>query len=489
MMLVSLLATSPDWPPSEAGGIEASRVIAVSNRLPLTRSASGMAVRSNGGLVAALEPVLGAHRRGIWLGWDGGLDVPAGLLAGLQIDLHGVHLARGEVERHYHGMSNRTLWPLLHGLVEHYSLDHRNWPTYRAVNERFAEHVEALADDDTLLWIHDYHLMLLPRMLRTRNADARIAFFLHVPFPPSEVWARLPWSEQIIDGLLGASHIGFQTTRFRDNFARSALIAGLATRWRDNRLLLPDGRVVDVGVHPISIDAAALAKRARGPAVARALRTLRTRFAGRRVLLGIDRLDYTKGIGERLRAFEFLLEQRRDLRGRVVLVQIAVPSRGDIREYREAREAVEAAVGRINGRFTVPGGEPPVHYAHASVGPDQLLAFYQLADVCLVTSLNDGMNLVAKEYVTAQHAGGGAGVLVLSRFAGAAEELGHGALLCNPFHPEGIAGTIELALELGDDDRRARLERLAGQIATNDVYRWAERHLRAATPRRANQIA
>jgi trehalose 6-phosphate synthase len=477
---VSVLTTPPDSPPHPEGGIEASRVIAVSNRLPLTRGAGGLAERANGGLVAALEPVLGASTRGIWLGWDGGLDVPPGSVAGFPVELHGVHLSRAEVERFYHGMSNRTLWPLLHGLVEHYALDHRNWPVYRSVNERFAEQAHALADDQSLLWVHDYHLMLVPRMLRERDPAARIAFFLHVPFPPSEVWARLPWSERVIDGLLGASHIGFQTMRFRDNFARSALLAGLATRWRDDRLLLTDGRVVDIGVHPISIDAATLDERARSAVVARALRALRARFAGRRVLLGVDRLDYTKGIEERLRAFEFLLEQRRDLRGRIMLVQIAVPSRGDIREYRAAREGVEAAVGRINGRFTVPGGEPPVHYVHASITPDQLLAFYQLADVCLVTSLNDGMNLVAKEYATAQHAGDGAGVLVLSRFAGAAEELGADALLCNPFHPEGIAGTIELALELGADDRRARLARLAAEIAENDVYRWAERHLRAA---------
>jgi alpha,alpha-trehalose-phosphate synthase [UDP-forming] len=480
---VTVLASPKDSRPDAAGGIDASRVIAVSNRLPLTRGAGGLAERANGGLVAAVEPVLAASRRGVWLGWDGGLDVPA-TLADTRVDLHGVHLSRSEVERFYHGMSNRTLWPLLHGLVEQYTLDHRNWPAYRAVNERFAEQAHALADDgDALLWVHDYHLMLVPRLLRARNADARIAFFLHVPFPPSEVWARLPWNEQVIDGLLGASHIGFQTMRFRDNFARSALFAGAATRWRDDRLLLPDGRVVDIGVHPISIDAGTLAARARGMVAARALRTLRERFQGRRVLLGVDRLDYTKGIGERLRAFEFLLEQRRDLRGRVVLVQIAVPSRGDIREYREAREGVEAAVGRINGRFTVPGGEPPVHYVHTSVNPDQLLAFYELADVCLVTSLNDGMNLVAKEYVTAQGAVEGAGTLVLSRFAGAAEELGGDALLCNPFHPEGIAGTIELALELQPDDRRARMARLAAQVADHDVYQWAQRHLRAAAAR------
>jgi len=478
---------SATYRPGRADGADlgASQVIAVSNRLPVTRGASGLAERASGGLVAALEPVLGAHRRGIWLGWDGGLEVPPEK-EGLPGELHGIRLSRGEVERFYHGLSNRTLWPLLHGLVEHYSLDHRTWPTYRAVNERFAERAFALADDQTLYWIHDYHLMLVPRMLRTRDPDARIAFFLHVPFPPTEVWGRLPWNEQLVDGLLGASHIGFQTQRFRDNFARSALLAGLATRWRDDRLLLPDGRIVDVGVHPISIDAAAFAARARGAATARALRTLRNRFRGRRVLLGVDRLDYTKGILERLRAFEFLLEQRKDLRGRIVLIQIAVPSRGDIREYRAAREQVESAVGRINGRFTVPGGEAPIHYVHGSIGPDQLLAFYQLADVCLVTSLNDGMNLVAKEYVTAQAAGEGAGVLVLSRFAGAAEELGGDALLCNPFHPEGIAGSIELALELEPDDRRSRIVRLADQVAEHDVYWWAKRHLRAAAePRRA----
>jgi trehalose 6-phosphate synthase len=470
---------------AESADLAASRIIAVSNRLPLTRGSSGLTERASGGLVAALEPVLDAHDHGIWLGWDGGLDVPTAPIAGFAGELHGIRLARGEVERFYHGMSNRTLWPLLHGLVEHYSLDHRTWPTYRAVNERFAERAHALGDDRTLYWVHDYHLMLVPRMLRTRDPDATIAFFLHVPFPPTEVWGRLPWNEQLVDGLLGASHVGFQTTRFRDNFARSALLAGLATRWRDDRLLLPDGRIVDIGVHPISIDAKALGERAAGAGTTRALRTLRNRFRGRQVLLGVDRLDYTKGILERLRAFEFLLEQRRDLRGRIVLVQIAVPSRGDIREYRAARQAVESAVGRINGRFTVPGGEAPIHYVHASVGPDQLLAFYRLADVCLVTSLNDGMNLVAKEYVTAQAAGQGDGVLVLSRFAGAAEELGGDALLCNPFHPEGIAGTIELAFELEPEDRRARMTRLADQVVEHDVYWWAQRHLRAAVePRR-----
>jgi trehalose 6-phosphate synthase len=399
---------------------------------------------------------------------------------GLDVVLAGVELSRSEVERYYHGFSNRALWPLLHGIVEHYVGDQAEWATYRAVNERFARRAAALAEPGALTWVHDYQLMLVPAALRGLGIDGPIAFFLHVPFPPAEVWARLPWGEQILHGVLGASLIGFQTERFRDNFARTALVDGAATSWSGDRLTLHDGRVVQIAVHPISIDAAAVARRATAPPAERALAALRRRFHGRTVLLGVDRLDYTKGILERLRAFEALLERRRDLRRTVVLVQLAVPSRGDIREYREARAALEALVGRINGRFMEPGGAAPIHYAHSSVPPDQLMAFYRLADVCLVTSLNDGMNLVAKEYAVAQAAAAGDGVLVLSRFAGAAEELGRNALLCNPFHPDGVAGTIEMALTLPADDRSRRIARMGRSIARDDVHRWVDLHLQDA---------
>ena len=234
--------------------------------------------------------------------------------------------------------------------------------------------------------------------------------------------------------------------------------------------------------HPISIDAGDLAERARQPGVNRALAGLRKQFADRRLLLGVDRLDYTKGIPERLRAIELLLELRPDLRREITFVQVAVPSRGEIREYRELRAAVEQLVGRINGRFTEPGLDVPVHYLYRGVTPDRLLAYYRAAEMCLVTPLQDGMNLVAKEYVTVQQATDGAGVLVLSEFTGAIEELPE-ALPCNPFDLEGLAGTISLALELDETDRRSRLARMAATIHRHDVFAWLDQEL--ASPPRA----
>jgi trehalose 6-phosphate synthase len=230
--------------------------------------------------------------------------------------------------------------------------------------------------------------------------------------------------------------------------------------------------------HPISVDAAGLGAEAAGVTVGRTLGRLRRQFGSRRVLVGVDRLDYTKGIVERLQALELLLERRREFRGRLSLLQIAVPSRGDIREYRELRSEVEQLVGRINGRFTSPGDDVPVHYLYRGISGGRLLAHYRLADVCLVTPLRDGMNLVAKEFVVCQGAGHGAGVLVLSEFAGAAEELRE-ALPCNPFDVEGLCGTIELALELDEDDRRWRIERLAERIRRHDVFHWLAQEVAA----------
>ena len=272
-------------------------------------------------------------------------------------------------------------------------------------------------------WVHDYHLLLLPELLRQAGAQGGIGFFLHVPFPPPEVFSRLPWRTTVLEGMLGADIVSFHTARYRDNFLRTCrqLVDGVEIH--GTSVQLRDGRVVRTAAHPISIDAADLAERARQPGVDRALAGLRKQFADRRLLLGVDRLDYTKGIPERLRAIELLLELRPDLRREITFVQVAVPSRGEIREYRELRAAVEQLVGRINGRFTEPGLDVPVHYLYRGVTPDRLLAYYRAAEICLVTPLQDGMNLVAKEYVTVQHATDGAGVLVLSEFTGAIEEL------------------------------------------------------------------
>jgi trehalose 6-phosphate synthase len=446
-------------------------LVAYANRLPVTRSRRGWRL-SPGGLASALRPAL-ESRDGVWVGWDGGAQYMPPRVDGLEVELLPVTLSRREVDDYYRGFANRTLWPLLHGLVEQSVFERSWWNAYREVNARFA----AVEAGGGLRWVHDYHLMLVPALLRRADAGP-IAFFLHVPFPPPEIFARLPWRRELLEGLLGADVVGFQTEADRGNFLRTCSRLRDDVRVDGGTIVLPRRRV-RTAVHPVSIDAAALHDGARSVATERSLRRLRAQFDGRRVLLGVDRLDYTKGIIERMRALEHLLEQRRDLRGRIAFVQIAVPSRGEIREYRELRRNVEELVGRINGRFTDPGGDVPVYYLYRGIRQERLLAYYRLADVCLVTPLADGMNLVAKEFVTAQAAGDDAGALVLSEFTGAAVEL-RDALRCNPFDTDSLARTIEHALELGEADRRRRIAGMAATVARHDVHWWTEQELAVA---------
>ncbi len=446
-------------------------VIAFANRLPVRRTRATWRI-SDGGLVAALQPAM-ASRGGVWVGWDGGTETPR-TVEGLEIELRPVSLSRREVDAYYHGFANRTLWPLLHGLVEWPTFDRSWWDAYRIVNTRFV-----VADNPAapgFRWVHDYHLLLVPHLLRQTGAQGGIGFFLHVPFPPPEVFSRLPWRRSVLEGMLGADTVSFHTVPYRDNFLRTCAHVLDDVEVEGTTIWLGDGRAVRTVAHPISIDATDLAQRAHRPSVARALAGLRTQFSGRRLLLGVDRLDYTKGIPERLRAIELLLELRPDLRREITFVQVAVPSRSEIREYRELRGVVEQLVGRINGRFTEPGLDVPVHYLYRGVTPDRLLAYYRAAEICLVTPLQDGMNLVAKEYVTVQAATEGTGVLVLSEFAGAVEELPE-ALPCNPFDLDGLAGTISLALELEEADRRRRLKRMAATVRRHDVFAWLDQEL------------
>ena len=455
-------------------------VIAFANRLPVKRVRNGWRL-PDGGLVAALQPAMRA-RGGTWVGWDGGTPTPT-RISGLDFDLRPVSLTRREVDDYYHGFANQTLWPLLHGLVELPTFDRSWWNAYRVVNERFADADDF--DQEAFRWVHDYHLLLLPGLLRSRGAAGMIGFFLHIPFPPPEVFARLPWRAPILEGMLGADVVSFHTRRYRDNFLASCRDLLDDVEVDGTSVRVGDGRSVRTAAHPISIDADDFARKARSPGVNRALAGLQSQFAGRRLLLGVDRLDYTKGIPERLRAIELLLELRPDLRREITFVQVAVPSRGEIREYRELRAAVEQLVGRINGRFTEPGLDVPVHYLYRGVTAERLLAYYRAADVCLVTPLRDGMNLVSKEYVTVQGATHGNGVLVLSEFTGAAHELRE-ALPCNPFDVDGLAGTISLALELDEDDRRARIERMAARVHGHDVFAWLDDEL--TIPARERQL-
>jgi trehalose 6-phosphate synthase len=453
-------------------------VVAVANRLPIQRGERGWEL-APGGLVTALRPVM-TSRSGAWVGWDGGARAAPQTLPDLAISLSPVSLSATQVRDYYHGFSNRTLWPLLHNAIEKPVFERSWWASYSDVNRRFSDASErALADEpDAVLWVHDYHLMLVPRMLRERRPDQAIGFFLHVPWPSPDIFARLPWRREVLLGLLGADVVSFHTELYRKNFVRACgrLLAAHGVAVKGPNLVMDDGRTVRTTSSPISIDVQQFTGLATGPAADEHVASLREQFTGRQVLLGVDRLDYTKGIVERLSAFELLLERRADLREQVVFVQVAVPSRDDVEEYRQLRATVEQVVGRINGRFTRPGQDVPVHYLYRGLPPDQLAAYYAAADVLLVTPLVDGMNLVAKEYVTVQSARRGNGSLVLSEFTGAALELRE-ARLCNPFDVEGLSAKLEAALEEPAASRRRSLGTMARRVAAHDVHAWVAQQL------------
>lgn len=448
-------------------------LVVVANRLPVSRSGDSWRL-SSGGLVTALAPIM-SRAKGAWVGWDGGTEGVPGSVPELPMRLVPITLERAELNGYYHGFSNRAVWPLFHDLIQPARFERTWWRHYVEANERFADAAAKVLrrmSGNPVVWVQDYHLLLVPEMLRKRS-DAPILFFLHIPFPPPELFSRLPWRDEILQGLLGADVVSFHTDRYRKNFVRTCgrLLSDVSASGR--QLALPEGRSVLTSAHPISIDAGDFSDVARSERVERELGVLRRQFVGKQVLLGVDRLDYTKGIPERLEAFEQLLERRSDLRGKITLVQIAVPSRGSVREYRDLRVAVEQVVGRINGRFTEPGGDVPIHYIHRGVARERLVAYYCLADVMVVTPLKDGMNLVAKEYVVSQGSVRGSGRLVLSEFTGAALELKE-AVSCNPFDVDGLARALEDALEMPQEEGRKRLTAMSKRVERNDVHRWAD---------------
>ena len=455
--------------------LEGRKLVVVSNRLPVERTPEGTWRASSGGLVAALGPTLGATG-GRWIGWDGGegrarrRKIPR--VEGIPFDLSPVALSREEVARFYYGFANRTLWPLLHDLSRPPVFDEGWWRSYEEVNRRFARAVLEATSADDVIWIHDYHLLLAPRLIREARPGALVVFFLHIPFPPPELFRRLPWRDEIARGMLAADLLGFHTEAYAENFRRVALATLSGVGWTAEGELLSEGRIARVGAFPISIDFDAWSALASSPEVQRDVARIRQRLEGRRVLLGVDRLDYTKGIPERLLAYEKLLEEESERRGKVVLVQIAVPSRTRVREYRALKREVEETVGRINGRFTDHEAvRMPVHYLYRSVPRSRLAALYGAADVALVTPLKDGMNLVAKEYCACRPDGGG--VLVLSEFAGAARELAAGALPVNPFDARALKTTLSLALDLEPSEVRRRMRALRSRIEHATVYHWA----------------
>jgi trehalose 6-phosphate synthase len=453
-------------------------VVAVANRLPVRQGDDGWEL-SPGGLVTALRPVMATHP-GAWVGWDGGTRGVPATLPDLSVRLVPVSLSATQLRQYYHGFANATLWPLLHDAIERPRFERSWWLSYQGVNSVFAGAAVAALDahPGALAWVHDYQLMLVPGLIRERRPDQPIGFFLHVPWPPPDIFARLPWRAEILRGLLGADVVSFHTEVYRRNFLRACarLLAGTGVQIHGSTVTLPDRRVVRTTSAPISIDAAEFSRLATDPATRGDIEALGEQFADRTLLLGVDRLDYTKGITERLLAVEMLLERRADLRTRLAFLQIAVPSRDDVQEYRNLRGAVERHIGRINGQFTEPGSDVPVHYLYRGLPRQQLAAYYAAADALLVTPLIDGMNLVAKEYVTVQHARRGSGSLVLSEFTGAAAELRE-AVSCNPFDVEGLSYRIEHALALPAGARRTALATMARRVRAHDVHRWVAQQL------------
>jgi trehalose 6-phosphate synthase/phosphatase len=454
-----------------------AQMVVVANRLPFDietlPDGSTRARQAPGGLVTALAPIL-SRRQGAWIGWPGSPDIDLEPTTTDGLSLHPVTLTADEVDNYYEGFSNETLWPLYHDAVVESQFHREWWEAYQKVNERFAVEAADLAAPGATVWVHDYQLQLVPQFLRRLRPDVRIGFFLHIPFPPVELFMRLPWRVQIVNGLLGADLIGFQLPGGARNFARLAkTLTGAITT---GGTIEHDGRQIRAAAYPIAIDSAAQSALAATPKVHEAAKALRADLGDpQKIILGVDRLDYTKGIDVRLRAFSELLAEGDPAVEDAVMVQIATPSRERLGSYRRMREQIEQQVGALNGDYGRIG-RPAVHYLHQSLPREELAGFYVAADVMTVTPFRDGMNLVAKEYVACRVDGGG--VLLLSEFTGAAKEL-RAALLVNPYDTDGVKKHLRQALTMPAVEARRRMRSLRRQVLTHDVDRWAAAFLSA----------
>jgi alpha,alpha-trehalose-phosphate synthase [UDP-forming] len=467
------------------------RLIVVSNRLPiiLKQEETGWVLKPGaGGLVSALAPVL-SHRGGLWIGWPG-LPLEKGgaweqvLDAGYRergYDLVPVLLSESEVKGFYEGFSNGILWPLFHDLLGRCDFNPSFWYTYLDVNRKFAECVLEHSRAEDFIWVQDYQLIHVAQSVRERDETRRLGFFLHIPFPPLDILLKLPWRGQILSALLAYDLLGFQTPRDTRNFLTCIqhLLpdAEISDESPIAEVLRIGSRTVRVGSFPIGIDFKSYEETARSEEVERRVEELRRKIGPVHLILGVDRLDYTKGLPERLEAFRNALKRHPELREQVVLFQIVVPSREAVPEYQALKAHLEQLVGEINGQFST-AGWVPVQYHYKSLTRRDLVSLYRLARVGFITSIKDGMNLVAKEFCAAQV--DGRGVLVLSEFAGAAAQLQDGALLVNPHDIEGMADALKTAVEMGDDERQRRMEQMRTILREQDIFWWVDYYLRAA---------
>lgn len=478
------------------------RVLVVSDRLPIHLACEGgegwRVERAHGALIAALNPVL-RERRGVWIGWPGVAEeeapdpqVLAGAIQAGGSSLRPVSLCARDVRGAYDGFGGGIVWPLFHEQPLECRFDPAAWQAYRRVNRKFARAaaraipaISRTGGESPLLWVHNHLLMNVAAELRALRVPCRAAFFLHIPFPAPDLFLRLPWRERLLLGLLAHDQVGFQTPRDLQNFlgCAHALGASIQRGDRGDGLWTVKGETrvgsfeLRAGAFPVGVDFRGVAERAASPEIESAAARLREQHGGRSLVLGIDRLDRSKGIPEKLRTFAELFERRPELHGRVSLIQVVVPSREDLPCHRELGCEIARQVGEINGRFSRPGWIP-VHFLQRALAPDELLAHYRAADVVLITPLREGMNLVAKEYCAARVDEQGA--LVLSEFAGAASQLAPGALLVNPHNTTATARTLHKALRMTAGDRSRRMRSLREEVRRHDIFWWAESFLARA---------
>ncbi|MCK4413276.1 MAG: trehalose-6-phosphate synthase [Candidatus Eisenbacteria sp.] len=470
---------------------EDHRLVIVSNRLPvvLERTSDGRwnFRPGSGGLVTALAPVL-RNRGGMWIGWPGVVDEKpeqirealAEATTGAGYSLRPVLLSADEYDKYYRGFANEVIWPLFHDLQSHCTFDPKYWIAYETVNRKFAEVIADSCSPDDFLWVHDYQLMGVATALRALDIGNRCAFFLHVPFPPIDIFLKLPWRFQVLNQLLEYDLIGFQTQRDRKNFVQCvralAKDVPLVTR-RQTTFFRPQNREVMAAAFPISIDFGEFARLAESHEVADTAWYIHEDLPHRQIILGIDRLDYTKGIPQKLHAFRAALRRYPELHEKIVLLQVVVPSRWNIPRYLDLKTEIDRLVGEINGEFTR-SGWVPVIYIYRHLERRELLAYYRTAEVVLITPLKDGMNLVAKEFCASNVEENG--VLILSEFAGAAAQLHGPALVVNPHDEETVAQAIHDAVYMPAEERRQRMTKLRQIIRRRDVFWWVNAFLRAA---------
>src|SRR5690349_5500107 len=410
---------------------------------------------------------------GVWMGWPGGTEQDLEPFETDGLALHPMSMTAEEIEGHYEGFSNGTLWPLYHDLVAKPEFHREWWDSYVEVNQRFAAQAAELANEGARVWVHDYQMQLVPQLLRQLRPDLHIGFFLHIPFPPAELFQQLPWRRQLLEGLLGADLVGFQLSGAAQNFIR-LVRQRVGHKTHRDLVYLPEGRTVRAAAFPISIDVQTYEELARSETVAHRAEEIREALGNpRKIFLGVDRLDYTKGIYARLRAFaELIADGRLDVED-AVFVQVATPSREQVEQYRILRDDIDRLVGRVNGDLGRIG-RPAIHYLHSSYPREEMAALYRAADIMVATPFRDGMNLVAKEYVACRYDGHGA--LVLSEFAGAADELRQ-AWLVNPYDINGMKQALLEAYRADDKEVTRRMKALRKQVTTNDVAAWARSFL------------